>query len=106
MLGIIAGNNVFISDLPANYHDVNIHASILASKGGLAVENLNGFPSAGNLYLAGGVIGHQNQSFGLYSGTSLTNGFHLKLKYDERFMVASPPYFPLTDGLEIVSWFE
>ncbi|MBU0474511.1 MAG: hypothetical protein KKF62_10135 [Bacteroidetes bacterium] len=106
MLGIVSGNNVFISDLPANYHDVNIHASILASKGGLSVENLNTFPNGGDLYIAGGIIGYQNQSFGLYSGTSLTNGFHLKLKYDERFMVASPPHFPLTDGFEIVSWFE
>lgn len=106
MLGIVSGNNVFIADVPANYHDVNIHASILASKGGLAVENLSSFPSAGTLYIAGGIIGYQNQTFGLYSGTSLTNGFHLKLKYDERFMVATPPKFPLTDGFEIVSWFE
>ncbi len=101
MLGIIAGNNVFVADLPANYNNINIHASILASKGGLAVENLNSFPTAGTLYLAGGIIGHQNQSF-----SDGTHGFHLKLKYDERFMVVSPPYFPLTDGLEIVSWFE
>jgi len=106
MLGIISGNNVFISDVPANYHDVNIHASILASKGGLAVENLNSFPSSGNLYIAGGIIGYQNQSFGLFSGTSLIHGFRLKLKYDERFMVATPPKFPLTNGFEIVSWFE
>jgi len=106
MLGIVSGNNVFISDLPANYNDVNIHASILASKGGLAVENLNSYPSSGNLYIAGGIIGYQNQSFGLFSGASLTNGFRLKLKYDERFMVATPPKFPLTNGFEIVSWFE
>nr|MDA3859811.1 hypothetical protein [Melioribacteraceae bacterium] len=106
MLGIVSGNNVIISNTPANYNDVNIHASILASKGGLAVENLNSFPSAGDLYLAGGIIGHQNQSIAKYSGTSVTNGFHLKLKYDERFMVSTPPKFPLTDGLEIVSWFE
>ena len=101
MLGIVSGNNVFIADVPANYNNINIHASILASKGGLAVENLNSFPAAGTLYLAGGIIGHQNQSF-----KDGVHGFNLKLKYDERFMVASPPYFPLTDGLEIVSWFE
>lgn len=101
LLGIIAGNNVVISDTPANYNDINIHASIFASSGGLAVENLNSFPAAGTLYLAGGIIGHQNQSF-----SDGVHGFHLKLKYDERFMVVSPPHFPLTSGLEIVSWFE
>ncbi len=106
MLGIVSGNNVFIADVPANYHDVNIHASILASKGGMAVENLSSFPSAGNLNMAGGIIGYQNQTFGLYSGTSLIHGFKLKLKYDERFMVSVPPKFPITAGLEIVSWFE
>jgi len=101
MLGIVSGNNVFIADLPANYNNINIHASILASKGGLAVENLNTFPTAGTLYLAGGIIGYQNQSV-----SDDGHGFHLKLKYDERFMVSSPPKFPLTEGLEIVSWFE
>jgi len=106
MLGIVSGNNVLIADVPANHSNVNIHASILATKGGLAVENLNSFPAAGNLYLAGGIIGHQNQSFAKFSGSTLTNGFNLKLKYDERFMVVAPPKFPNTAGLEIVSWFE
>lgn len=106
MLGIISGNNVIISNTPANHHDLNIHASILAAKGGLSVENLNSFPSAGDLYIAGGIVGYQNQAYNKFSGGSLTNGFHLKLKYDERFMVSTPPHFPLTEGLEIVSWFE
>lgn len=101
MLGIVAGNNVFISDVPANYNNINIHASIFASKGGLAVENLNSFPTAGTLYLAGGIVGYQNQAF-----SDGTHGFKLKLKYDERFMVTTPPSFPGTNKFEIVSWFE
>lgn len=106
MLGIVSGNNVVISNTPANHHNVNIHASILATQGGLMVEDLGSFPSAGTLYLAGGIIGHQNQDFGVFSGGSLSNGFNLKLKYDERFMVVAPPAFPNSGKLEIVSWYE
>jgi len=101
MLGIVAGNNVIVSDLPANYNNINIHASILTSQGGLSVENLKSFPTAGTLYLAGGIVGYQNQPF-----SDGTKGFKFKLKYDERFMVTTPPSFPATSGLEIVSWFE
>jgi len=106
MLGLIAGNNLVIDDTPANHNDVNIHASIFAAKGGLSVEDLNSFPPAGELYLAGGIAGYQNQSFSTHSGGVLTHGFNLKLKYDERFMVTSPPKFPVTNTFEIVSWYE
>ncbi|MCK5591311.1 MAG: hypothetical protein KAI72_05090, partial [Candidatus Pacebacteria bacterium] len=106
MLGLIAGNNLVIDNTPANHNDVNIHASIYAAQGGLSVEDLNNFPSAGDLYLAGGMVGYQNQDFSIYSGTSLTNGYRLKLKYDERFMVTVPPHFPNTNSFEIVSWYE
>jgi len=106
MLGLIAGNNLVIDNTPANHNDVNIHASIYTAKGGLAVEDLNNFPSAGDLYLAGGIVGYQNQDFSKYSGTSLTNGFRLKLKYDERFMVTVPPFFPNMSSFEIISWYE
>lgn len=106
MLGLIAGNNVIIDDTPANHHDVNIHASIYAAKGGLSIEDLNSFPPAGELYLAGGIVGYQNESFSDYNGGVLAHGFNLKLKYDERFMVTSPPKFPTTSTFEIVSWYE
>ena len=107
MLGVISGNNVVISDNAANHNNVNIHASILATQGGLSVENLNGFPYAGDLYLAGGIIGHQNQDFALTGKTGVvTNGYNLKLKYDERFMVTAPPKFPNSGKFEIVSWYE
>lgn len=106
MLGIISGNNLVIEDNTANHTDCNIHASILSMKGGLTVEDLNSFPPAGNIYLAGGLIGYQNDGFGVYSSGTLVHGFNLKLKYDERFMVTAPPFFPLTSNFEIVSWFE
>ena len=106
MLGIVSGNNIIISNTAANHHDINIHASILATKGGLMVEDLGSFPAAGTLYMAGGIIGHQNQDFGIFNKGVLTNGFNLKLKYDERFMVVAPPAFPNSGKLEIVSWYE
>lgn len=106
MLGLIAGNNLVIDNTTANHNDVSIHATIYSAKGGFNVEDLNSFPPAGSLYLAGGIIGYQNQSIGKHSGGELTNGFNLKLKYDERFMITSPPMFPVTNTFEIVSWYE
>ncbi len=107
MLGVISGNNIVIDDTPANHNNVNIHASILCNGGGLMVEDLNTFPSAGTLYFAGGIIGEQNGDYAITNGAgSVTNGYNLKLKYDERFMVVAPPAFPNSGKLEIVSWYE
>ena len=71
------------------------------------VEDLNTFPSAGTLYFAGGIIGEKNGDYAITNGAgSVTNGYNLKLKYDERFMVVAPPAFPNTGNFEIVSWYE
>ncbi|MCF8241342.1 MAG: DUF4900 domain-containing protein [Melioribacteraceae bacterium] len=106
MLGIVTGNNVIIEDTPANHSDCNIHATMINTKGGMSVENLNSFPAAGDLYIAGGVIGYQTGSVSIYSGTTLEHGYKLKLKYDERFLLENPPAFPATANFEIVSWWE
>ncbi|MEN8191394.1 MAG: hypothetical protein ABFS12_01175 [Bacteroidota bacterium] len=107
MLGIVSGNSVIISPNSDNYSDVNIHASILATQGGIMIEDLSKFPPSGTLYLAGGIIGKQNQDFALLDKLgNVTNGYDLKLKYDERFMVVAPPAYPNTNTIEIVSWYE
>ncbi len=106
LLGIVAKNKVLITDNAANHSDINIHASIYAEDGGFGAENYSTRPKSGNINLVGGIIQHTRQAVGTFGSKGIKSGFSKRYKYDERFMLISPPMFPGTGGLEIVSWFE
>jgi len=106
MLGICAENNVWITNNSANNSDINIEASVYAEKGGFGADYYNSRPVSGNINLYGGIIQNTRQPVGTFSGSSINHGFAKRYKYDERFMLASPPFFPGTGGFEIVSWLE
>lgn len=103
LLGIVAANNVMISDNAANKHDVNIHATMFNYKGGLSVENISSSsPNMGKMNIIGGLIEYQAQITGYTTGA----GFSQLIKYDPRLMLETPPFFPATRKYEIVSWLE
>lgn len=106
MLGIVAQKQVLITDNTPNRNDIVIQASIYAQDIGFGAENWSGRPVSGNINLLGGIIQNTRQAVGQFSGTSIVNGFAKQYRYDERFLVASPPFFPGTGGFEIVSWYE
>jgi hypothetical protein len=106
MLGIVASNNVIISDLPANKGDVTIHGTMFCNKGGLSVENYNKIGYCGAIRLTGGLIESQSQATGVWSGSSVTSGYNERFTYDPRFMIDGPPAFPATGSYEILSWLE
>lgn len=106
MLGICAENDVWITKNPANNSNIDIHASIYSEKGSFGAEDAGSRPVSGNINLLGGIIQKTRGGVGMFSGTSIVNGFAKRYKYDERFMLASPPFFPGTGGFEIVSWLE
>lgn len=105
MLGIIASNNVLISDNLANRFNVNIDASIFSYKGGLGLVN-ESMPYSGTLKVFGGVVEYQGQTISKVSGGMITNGYRERIIFDERLMLNNPPYFPATDQYEVVSWLE
>jgi hypothetical protein len=105
MLGICAENNVLITKNTANNSDINIQASIYAG-GGFGADYYDTRPVSGNINLLGGIIQNTRKAVGTFSGTTINHGFAKRYKYDERFMLASPPFFPGTGGFEIVSWLE
>ena len=102
MLGIVSKNNVKITENTANKSSINIDASIYCEKGGFGA----GWPSFtapnGKINLYGGIQNYSRVQIGVLNG----NGFSRNYKYDERLMIASPPGYPGTGQLEIVSWFE
>ncbi len=108
LLGICAQNNIIITDNAANRSDVRIHAALFSLSGGLTAQNFRTRGPSGTIHLIGGITQHQRGPVGIFSGSPprITNGFYKNYRYDERLMVDSPPFFPLTGSHEILSWYE
>lgn len=106
LLGICAENSVYITENTANNSHINIHGSIYCEKGGFGAENYDTRPVGGNINLLGGIIQHTRKAVGTFGTGGIKSGFAKRYLYDERLMVASPPFFPGTGGFEIVSWYE
>ncbi len=106
LLGICAENSVYITENAANNSSINIDGSIYCEKGGFGAENYNGRPVSGNINLLGGIIQQTRAPVGTFSHGSINHGFAKRYAYDDRLLVASPPFFPGTGGFEIVSWYE
>jgi hypothetical protein len=102
MLGIVAKNNVQIAENLANSSDINVDASIYSEYGGFGA----GWPSFtqpnGRINLYGGIQNKTRVQIGVTNG----NGFSRNYKYDVRLMLMSPPGYPGTGDMEIVSWLE
>lgn len=106
LLGIIAEDNVWITDNAANRNDINIDASIFCETGSFGAENYSSRPVSGNINLFGGVIQNTRGAVGTFSSRGSSTGFSKRYIYDNRLMVASPPMFPGTGSFEIVAWYE
>ena len=106
LLGICAENSVYITENAANNSDINIHGSIYCEKGGFGAQNYDTRPVSGNINLLGGIIQNTRKAVGTFGTSGIKSGFAKRYRYDDRLLVASPPFFPGTGGFEIVSWYE
>lgn len=106
LLGICAENSVLITNNAVNNSDINIHGSIYCEKGGFGAQNYDTRPKSGNINLLGGIIQNTRKAVGTFGTSGIKTGFAKRYKYDNRLLVASPPFFPGTGGFEIVSWYE
>jgi hypothetical protein len=110
MLGILADNNVIITDNAANNSSVIIQASMLCRTGGMTAENYASRGVAGTLSLLGGIIQYQRGAVGTFSGsggnTVITSGYVKDYRYDTRLATTWPPYFPFTGKYQLISWIE
>lgn len=111
MLGIVAENNVYISDNSQNNNNINIDAAIYCQNGSFTAENYNRRPVSGTINLLGGITQNTRGAVGTFSinhhsGINIVSGFNKSYRYDERLMYSFPPSFPNTGSFEIVSWYE
>jgi len=105
ILGIVSKNDVLIADNLANSSDINIQASIYAEKGGFGAGWSSFTQPNGFINLYGGIQNKTRVQIGVINGGNIW-GFNRRYKYDERLMIMSPPGYPGTGELEIVSWLE
>jgi hypothetical protein len=103
LFGIVSEKDVLVADLPANYDGINLHASIFCKNEGFGAEHPGTRPNSGQLKLLGGIQQYYRK---LVSDPWPSHGFLKAYRYDERLMIASPPGYPGTGQLEIVSWYE
>ncbi len=110
MLGIVAERDVVITDNQPNRSDIVIQAAIYAQRGSFTAQNYNTRPPSGFINLYGGITQYTRGPVGIFHQSQgqiyIVNGFSKRYRYDNRFMLASPPAFPGTGNMEIVSWFE
>ena len=108
MLGIIAKNEIFITDNAANNNNnsINIHGSIYSESAGFGAQNYDTRSVSGNINLLGGIIQNTRKAVGTFSGSTIDHGFAKRYRYDDRLMFSSPPAYPGTGSFEIVSWLE
>jgi len=106
LLGICADNSVVITENTANNSNIRIQGALFCRTGGFTAENYNSRPLSGTIFLTGGIQQYQREPVGKYSGSVLTNGFDKNIRYDNRLADMSPPYYPTTKNLEILSWYE
>lgn len=110
MLGIVAQRDVIITENSANNNNIKIQASIYCQEGSFSAEDYQSRPVSGAIQLYGGLIQDTRGPVGtfrtVHGQSVIQSGFSKRYRYDDRFMVASPPFFPGTNSFEIVSWFE
>jgi len=106
LLGICADNSVVIRENTANNSNIRIQGALFCRTGGFTAQNYNTRPLSGTIFLTGGIQQYQREPVGKYSGSVLTNGFDKNIRYDNRLADMSPPYYPTTKNLEILSWYE
>jgi hypothetical protein len=110
MLGIVAQNYIYAADTPANKDDLITYGSLFSKNRGVATENISALNSSkiqcGNWDYRGGVTEGQSQITGYMGSGGKIYGFSQRFYYDERLLSDSPPYFPGTGALQILSWLE
>ncbi len=106
LLGIVAQNNIYVTNNPANDNNIIIDAALFAQTGGFSAEDYNSRPVSGTIYLLGGITQNIRGPVGEFNSYGITSGFLKNYTYDNRLMYSYPPSFPNTGSYEIVSWYE
>ncbi len=106
LLGLVAEQNIYVTDNGPNNNHVNIQASIMSVDGSFTAQNYNSRPVAGNLNLTGSVVQKLRGAVGTFSGGSIMTGFLKRYRFDDRLNEQYPPHYPFIKSLRLVAWWE
>jgi len=108
MLGLIALQNVIVTDNEANNSDVNFHGSIYAITGSFIAENYATRPLAGTLRVVGSIAQAGKGQVSVVSAwdNSVIHGYNKSFYYDPRLKSIAPPDYPCVEKPRLVSWWE
>jgi len=108
LLGLIARDNIIVSENDPNNDDVVIQACLMAINGSFYAENYSGRPIAGTLTITGSIVQNRRGAIGTFErwSNSITHGFSKRYHFDPRLKNISPPHYPYVRELHLVSWWE
>ncbi|MEJ2634406.1 MAG: hypothetical protein P8184_03830 [Calditrichia bacterium] len=108
LLGLVAKQNVVISENGMNNNDVTIQSCIMAMDGSFTAENFSTRPISGKIDFTGSIVQNKRGGVGTFSSWSgsITHGFNKYYRYDKRLEYMAPPYYPFLRSLRLVSWWE
>ena len=110
-LGIVAQRRAEIT-FNNSRGDIDIQAAIFSEGGGITVNNYANYSAAYKMNIFGSVIGLKVEPTATYQwNNSLkryvpVKGYSYIQKYDKRFDLQAPPYFPKLKIFSIASWYQ
>ncbi len=108
ILGLIARDEIIVTDNVANNSDCIIQACIFTWNDDFEAENYSTRPLAGELKITGSIVQKNRGRIGNFNATTgiITAGFTRNYQYDTRLITLSPPYYPTISHLRLLSWWE
>ncbi|MBI5474037.1 MAG: hypothetical protein HY961_17000 [Ignavibacteriae bacterium] len=98
VLGLVAEDDIIVTDNTVNRSNCTIHASIFARDGSFKAENYNSRPVSGQLQILGSIVQNIRGPVGTFQPwtTTLKSGFSKRYAYDQRLADESfrPPFYP------------
>ncbi len=116
MLGLVAENNVIVSDNPNNWNNCTVQASIFCRRGSFLAQNHTSTTSGtnggkrGTIFLLGSVVQNTRGPVGRHVNGVLLTGYSKSYTYDARLASNStrPPHYPgfYSWSMPITGWWE
>jgi hypothetical protein len=109
LLGLVAENDVLITENTANNNDCNLQACIFAINGNFGAQDYASRPVSGVLRFTGSIAQEHRGPVGTFNSGSggIKSGFTKRYYYDLRLDDGiAPRNFPALRSLHLVSWWE
>ncbi len=107
ILGLVAKDDIWVTDNYANRHDCNIQACVMAMNGSFGAENYASRPVSGVLSMTGSIVQNDRGPVGTFYGSgTIASGFSKRYRFDPRLSSLSPPNYPFLKSLHLVAWWE